>query len=783
MTHWAKRPSDRRLCRPRRQAPRRDDAGGGWLSTPSPSTGHQPAPLPPVVLRHDGHAGAPQGVHAADRPGARERRQEAGRGLAGVPGLRGQLRVDAARVASRVADIVLDLLSLEYHETIMAGAGNAGRGGSRARPRRTRPASTSCIIEGAIPRAEGGVYCTIGGQTALDIAPEVTAERGPHDRRRRLRLGRRLHHPGSHRAPAASGRGRPQGPDQPRRLPAQQREHRGGDRPLPDLRRGCPRSTSTTAPSSPMATSSTTSASGAPTSTPAATWRSGATRATATGWCLYKMGCKGPQATFNCPIVRWNDGTSWPIGAGHGCVACASPRFWDRMSPFYDRLPNVKLIGVDTTAQTIGLVAIGGVAVAHRRPRRRRRWSGGDRRRKAALAADGTVVPAAGDQAGPATPRPTPPVRPELSEVRRCRSIVIDPVTRIEGHLRIEAKVDGGKVTEAWSSGTMFRGMELILRGKDPREAWLWAQRICGVCTTVHAHASVNAVEDALGIEIPENARLIRNLIAGAQHIQDHVIHFYHLHALDWVDVSGCPQGGSGRRPPTSPQSISPWPSSRRRRTSRGPGARQEARRLRPAQPVRQRLLGPPGLQAPARSRPDGGRPLPRGARVAAGRHPRPRGPRRQEPAPPDVPRRRHGERRSTRPRRTSSTPSGSRSSRSGSSTMREFVEQVYIPDVKAVASFYPEWASIGAGHRNYLSYGCAPGRGPDDDSKFSVPPPGSSWAATSARSSRSTRRRSPSRSPAPTTTTRTAATTPLHPCDGRDEPEVQRARRRRTRT
>ncbi len=85
--------------------------------------------------------------------------------------------------------------------------------------------------------------------------------------------------------------------------------------------------------------------------------------------------------------------------------------------------------------------------------------------------------------------------------------IVIDPVTRIEGHLRIEAEVDDHQVTDAWSSGTMFRGIELILRGRDPREAWIWAQRICGVCTTVHALASVRAVENALGVEIPDNAR------------------------------------------------------------------------------------------------------------------------------------------------------------------------------------------------------------------------------------------------------------------------------------
>src|SRR5450631_3883076 len=137
--------------------------------------------------------------------------------------------------------------------------------------------------------------------------------------------------------------------------------------------------------------------------------------------------------------------------------------------------------------------------------------------------------------------------------------IVIDPVTRIEGHLRIEAEVNGGAVTDAWSSGTMFRGIELILRGRDPREAWIWAQRICGVCTTVHAHTSVTAVEDALGIEIPPNARLIRNLIAGAQHIQDHVIHFYHLHALDWVDVTGALTADPAKTAALA-ASISPWP-------------------------------------------------------------------------------------------------------------------------------------------------------------------------------------------------------------------------------
>src|SRR5271170_602057 len=139
--------------------------------------------------------------------------------------------------------------------------------------------------------------------------------------------------------------------------------------------------------------------------------------------------------------------------------------------------------------------------------------------------------------------------------------IVIDPVTRIEGHLRIEVEVEGHSVTDAWSSGTMFRGIEKILQGRDPREAWIWAQRICGVCTTVHALASVRAVEDAIGVEIPDNARLVRNIIAGTQNVQDHIIHFYHLHALDWVDVTLALKADPAKTSQLA-QSISDWPKS-----------------------------------------------------------------------------------------------------------------------------------------------------------------------------------------------------------------------------
>jgi hydrogenase large subunit len=136
--------------------------------------------------------------------------------------------------------------------------------------------------------------------------------------------------------------------------------------------------------------------------------------------------------------------------------------------------------------------------------------------------------------------------------------VVIDPVTRIEGHLRVDVEVDQGKISKAWSSGQMWRGIELILKGRDPRDAWIYAQRICGVCTTVHAVASVRAVENALALPVPKNAQYIRNMIVAAHGIHDHLVHFYHLAALDWVDIvsaiSGDPKGAS-----TLAESLSDW--------------------------------------------------------------------------------------------------------------------------------------------------------------------------------------------------------------------------------
>ena len=139
------------------------------------------------------------------------------------------------------------------------------------------------------------------------------------------------------------------------------------------------------------------------------------------------------------------------------------------------------------------------------------------------------------------------------------RRITVDPITRIEGHLRVDVEVDGGKVQNSWSSGQMWRGIEIILQGRDPRDAWLFTQRICGVCTTVHAITSVRAVENAVGMTIPINAQYIRNLILAAHGLHDHIVHFYHLSALDWVDIVSALKADPAAASKLA-ETISEWP-------------------------------------------------------------------------------------------------------------------------------------------------------------------------------------------------------------------------------
>lgn len=139
--------------------------------------------------------------------------------------------------------------------------------------------------------------------------------------------------------------------------------------------------------------------------------------------------------------------------------------------------------------------------------------------------------------------------------------IVIDPITRIEGHLRIEAVVEGNRIVDAVSAGTVFRGLEKIVENRDPRDVWAIVQRICGVCTHIHAIASIRAVEDALDIRIPKNANIIRNIMTTTQFVQDHVIHFYHLHGFDWIDVVSALKADPAQTSALA-RSISNWPNS-----------------------------------------------------------------------------------------------------------------------------------------------------------------------------------------------------------------------------
>jgi len=299
--------------------------------------------------------------------------------------------------------------------------------------------------------------------------------------------------------------------------------------------------------------------------------------------------------------------------------------------------------------------------------------------------------------------------------------IVVDPVTRIEGHLRIEAEVDGGAVTDAWSSGTMFRGIELILRGRDPREAWIWTQRICGVCTTVHALTSVRAVEDALGIEVPDNANLIRNIIGASQYVQDHVIHFYHLHALDWVDVTLALKADPAKTSQLA-ESISPWPKSSRAYFK----AIQD--RVKTLVESKQLSLFSSGYWGhPAYHLPPEANLLAvahyiealefqkdyiRIHAVLGGKNP-------------------HlqtylvgGMSTSMDPNEPGATINPERITflTELAAKAQEFVDQVYVPDVLAVASFYHDWFGQGEGLGNFLSYGDYPQGGVKDPARFYLP-------------------------------------------------------------
>ena len=297
--------------------------------------------------------------------------------------------------------------------------------------------------------------------------------------------------------------------------------------------------------------------------------------------------------------------------------------------------------------------------------------------------------------------------------------IVVDPITRIEGHLRIEAQMDGDRIAKAYSAGTMVRGIEIILRGRDPRDAWAFAQRICGVCTLVHGLASIRAVENALDYPIPPNAQLIRNLMSGAQYVHDHVMHFYHLHALDWVDVVSALKADPKATSELA-QSISSYPKS-------SPGYFADMQKkvkdfVESGQLgiFAQGYWGHPAYKLPPEANLmavahylealSWQRDVAKLHTIFGGKNPHPNFVVGGVACPIDL--------------NSDSAINAKRLAQVQEiiTKMQTFVDQVYIPDLLAIAGFYKDWGGRGEGLGNFLTFGDFPEKGMDDPSSFLIP-------------------------------------------------------------
>ena len=297
--------------------------------------------------------------------------------------------------------------------------------------------------------------------------------------------------------------------------------------------------------------------------------------------------------------------------------------------------------------------------------------------------------------------------------------IVVDPITRIEGHLRIEAVVDNGVITDAYSAGTMVRGIEKILKGRDPRDAWAFTSRVCGVCTTVHALASCRAVEDALKITVPRNADLIRNLMFCSQYVQDHVVHFYHLHALDWVDVVSMLSADPAAAAQLA-QSISPWP-----KNSPGHFAAVQQRLKSFVESGQLGIFangywGHPQYKLPPEANLmavshyldalEWQKEIVKVHTIFGGKNPHPNYVVGGMPCSLDI-----EELGAINTERLNHVAALVKDAIA-------FVEQVYVPDLLAIAGFYKDWAAIGGGVENYLAFGDLPTRGYGDPTSFRLP-------------------------------------------------------------
>ncbi len=290
------------------------------------------------------------------------------------------------------------------------------------------------------------------------------------------------------------------------------------------------------------------------------------------------------------------------------------------------------------------------------------------------------------------------------------RKIIVDPITRIEGHLKIEVEIEGGRVKNAWSSGQMFRGIEMMLKGRNPEDAHHFVQRTCGVCTYVHALSSVRAVEDACDIEVPENAQIIRNLLLGVIFLHDHIVHFYHLHALDWVDIISALSADPVKTSKFSynvsgkPESADYFKSVQARlKTFVNSGQ---------LGPFNNAYWGHPAYHLPPEANLmasahyiEAIRMQARAARMHAvfgGKNPHP-----QFLVVGGV----------TCVR--DMNPERIKEFETIWKETRDFVDKVYVPDLLAIASFYREWSKIGGNNDSFLSYGDLPRKGSGSDLFF----------------------------------------------------------------
>lgn len=298
--------------------------------------------------------------------------------------------------------------------------------------------------------------------------------------------------------------------------------------------------------------------------------------------------------------------------------------------------------------------------------------------------------------------------------------IVIDPITRIEGHLRIEAEIQNGKVVNAYSSSTMVRGIEKIVVGRDPRDVWAFVQRACGVCTTVHAIASVRAVENALEIAIPKNAELARNIILASQYVHDHVIHFYHLHALDWVDVTQVLNADPAKTSALA-QSISKWPKS-------SPGYFSDVKnRIKKFVESGQLGIfangywGHPAMKLPAEANLmavahylealEWQKEIVKVHTMLGGKNPHPHFIVGGMASPINT--------EDAGALNTEKLAYLGKLLKDGD----DFVNQVYIPDLLAIASFYKDWGAIGGvSYKNFLSFGDLPTNGMNNKDSYKFP-------------------------------------------------------------